>query len=140
MFIHLKPNFTVIKKLLFTGVIVIAAFAGCKKDSGSIGPLQGKDDAAFAIYENSFLEGLWKLNPDWATAVGYHKYDSLLVIPNDQSHDKMVNFARLQLDSLSLFEVSTLSDANRIDYHLMQNEMEKIQWETRQLKSYQWNP
>jgi len=138
MFIRLKPNLAVIKKLLFT-IVVAAAFAGCKKDGGSL-PLQGKDDAAFAVYENSFLEGLWKLNPDWATTVGYHKYDSLLVIPNDQSRDKMVNFAKVQLDSLSRFEVNSLSDANRIDYHLMQNEMEKIQWQIRQLKSYQWNP
>jgi len=138
MFIRLKPNLAVIKKLLFT-IVAAAACAGCKKDGGSL-PLQGKDDAAFAVYENSFLEGLWKLNPDWATTVGYHKYDSLLVIPNDQSRDKMVNFAKVQLDSLSRFEVNSLSDANRIDYHLMQNEMEKIQWQIRQLKSYQWNP
>lgn len=128
-----------VKKLLFTGVIIILAFTGCKKDGGS-GPLLGKDDAAFAVYENSFLEGLWKLNPDWATAVGYHKYDSLLFIPNDQSRDKMVNFARIQLDSLSRFEVNSLSDANRIDYHLMQNEMEKAQWQIRQLRAYQWDP
>lgn len=136
---HLKPKLAVIKKILFAGVIIAAAFSGCKKDGGSI-PLQGKDDAAFATYENSFLEGLWKLNPDWATSVGYHKYDSLLVIPNDQSRDKMINFAKIQLDSLSRFEVNSLSDANRIDYHLMQNEMEKIQWQIRQLKSYQWDP
>jgi len=134
-----KANLAVVKKLLFTAVIAVGIFTGCKKDGGSL-PLQGKDDAAFAIYENSFLEGLWKLNPDWATSVGYHKYDSLLVIPNDQSRDKMVNFAKVQLDSLSRFEVNTLSDANRIDYHLMQNEVEKIQWQIRQLKSYQWNP
>jgi uncharacterized protein (DUF885 family) len=125
----------VIKKLL-----VIAAFTGCKKDGSSVGPLQGKDDAAFAVYENSFLEGLWKLNPDWATSVGYHKYDSLLVIPNDQSRDKMVNFAKVQIDSLSRFEVNTLNSANKIDYHLMQNQMESVQWNIKQLRSYQWDP
>jgi hypothetical protein len=52
--------------------LIYSVLIGCKKDSSSVGPLQGKDDAAFAIYENSFLEGLWKLNPDWATSVGYH--------------------------------------------------------------------
>ncbi|MDB5132810.1 MAG: hypothetical protein JWR02_2559 [Mucilaginibacter sp.] len=129
-----------IKKLLFTAALVIAVFTGCKKDGSSVGPLQGKDDAAFAVYENSFLEGLWKLNPDWATSVGYHKYDSLLVIPNDQSRDKMVNFAKVQIDSLSRFEVNTLNDANKIDYHLMQNQMESIQWNIKQLRSYQWDP
>ncbi|GAC1306702.1 MAG: DUF885 domain-containing protein [Mucilaginibacter sp.] len=128
-----------IKKLLFTAALVIAALTGCKKDS-SLGPLQGKDDAAFAVYENSFLEGLWKLTPDWATSAGYHKYDSLLVIPNDQSRDKMINFAKLQIDSLSRFEVNTLNDANRIDYHMMQNQMESMELNIRQLRSYQWDP
>lgn len=129
-----------IKKLLFTAAVIIAAFTGCKKDGSSVGPLQGKDDAAFAVYENSFLEGLWKLNPDWATSAGYHKYDSLLVIPNDQSRERIVSFAKLQIDSLSRFEVNTLNDANRIDYHMMQNQMESIEWNIRQLRSYQWDP
>jgi uncharacterized protein (DUF885 family) len=129
----------VIKKTLYTAALIITAFTGCKKDSG-MGPLLGKDDAAFAIYENSFLEGLWKLNPDWATTVGYHKYDSLLFIPNDQSREKMINYAKVQLDSLSRFEVNTLSDANKIDYHLMENEMELVQWQIKQLRSYQWDP
>jgi uncharacterized protein (DUF885 family) len=130
----------VIKKLLFTAALIITAFTGCKKDGSSIGPLQGKDDAAFAVYENSFLEGLWKLNPDWATSVGYHKYDSLLAVPNDQSRDKMVNFAKVQIDSLSRFEVKTLNAANKIDYYMMQNQMESIQWNIKQLRSYQWDP
>ncbi|MDP9048908.1 MAG: DUF885 domain-containing protein, partial [Bacteroidota bacterium] len=129
-----------IKKLLFVIALMITAFTGCKKDGSSTGPMFGKDDAAFAVYENSFLEGLWKLNPDWATSVGYHKYDSLLVIPTDQSRDKMVNFSKVQIDSLSRFEVNTLSDANKIDYHLMQNQMESIQWNIKQLRSYQWDP
>ncbi len=127
------------KKILLTATLIICALAGCKKDS-SVGPMQGKDDAAFTIYENSFLEGLWKLNPDWATTVGYHKYDSLLAIPTDQARDKMVNFAKIQIDSLSRFEVNSLNAANKIDYHLMQNQMESIQWNIKQLRAYQWDP
>ncbi|MDB5140212.1 MAG: hypothetical protein JWR12_2128 [Mucilaginibacter sp.] len=128
-----------IKKLLITALALTVIFIGCKKD-GSVGPLQGKDDAAFSIYENSFLQGLWKLNPDWATSVGYHKYDSLLLIPDDKSRDKMINYAKVQVDSLSRFDVTTLADANKIDYHIMQNQMESIQWSIQQLKAYQWDP
>jgi len=120
--------------------LIYSVLIGCKKDSSSISSLQGKDDAAFAVYENSFLEGLWKLNPDWATSVGYHKYDSLLLIPDDKSRDKMITYAKVQIDSLSRFEVNTLSDANRIDYHIMQNQMEEIEWNLQQLKAYQWDP
>lgn len=120
--------------------LIYSVLIGCKKDSSSISSLQGKDDAAFAVYENSFLEGLWKLNPDWATSVGYHKYDSLLLIPDDKSRDKLITYAKVQIDSLSRFEVNTLSDANRIDYHIMQNQMEEIEWNLQQLKAYQWDP
>ncbi len=129
-----------IKKLLFMACLIYAVLIGCKKDGSSAGPLQGKDDAAFAIYENSFLNGLWKLNPDWATTSGYHKYDSLLFVPDDKNRDKMISYAKVQIDSLSRFEVTTLSESNRIDYHMMQNQMESIEWSLQQLKSFQWDP
>lgn len=129
-----------IKKLLYTAVAVSTLFTGCKKD-GNAGPSQqGKDDAAFTVYENSFLEGLWKLNPDWATTVGYHKYDSLLFIPTDKERDNMLTYSKKQIDSLSRFDVNTLNDQNKIDYHLMQNQMELTGWEIQQEKSYQWDP
>ena len=127
-------------KLLLAVIIFIVAFTGCKKDNGGSGPMMGKDDAAFTIYENSFLDALWKQNPDWATSVGYHKYDSLLYIPNGQSRDKMMDFVRVQTDSLSRFEVNSLTEANRIDYKMMQNQLEYTQWQIQQLKAYEWDP
>jgi uncharacterized protein (DUF885 family) len=130
----------IILKLFLAVAIFMAAFTGCKKDSGGGGPLLGKDNAAFTIYENNFLEALWKLNPDWATSVGYHKYDSLLYIPNEQNLQKMLDFAKFQIDSLSRFEITTLSEANRIDYKMMQNQMEYAQWQIQQLKAYEWDP
>jgi len=129
----------VIKKLFYTTALLLTVLIGCKKDSTS-GPLLAKDDAAFAIYETSFLDALWKIDPDYAISVGYHKYDSLMVVLTDKSRDKMINFTKVQLDSLSRFEVTTLNDANKIDYRLMQNEMEYIQWRIQTLRSYQWDP
>jgi uncharacterized protein (DUF885 family) len=123
-------------------VIFLIAFTGCKKDmgGGSSGALLGKDDAAFVTYENSFLEHLWKLNPNWATSVGYHKYDSLLYIPSEQSRSKMLEFVKFQIDSLSRFEVNTLNESNRIDYKIMQNQLDYTQWQIERLKSYEWDP
>jgi uncharacterized protein (DUF885 family) len=129
----------VIKKLLYTAIVTATLLIGCKKDGG-MGPAQGKDDGAFNLYEDNFLDALWKISPDWATSVGYHKYDSLLVVPDDKSRDKMVTFSKVQEDSLSRFDPNILNDVNRIDYHVMQNQMEEIQWTILQLKSYQWDP
>jgi uncharacterized protein (DUF885 family) len=129
----------VIKKYLAAAIVTMVFFIGCKKD-GNAGPQLGKDDGSFTIYENSFLNGLWKLNPDWATAEGYHKYDSLLLIPNDQNRGKLLDFAKVQMDSLSRFEVSSLNPSNRIDFHMMENELEEIEWNIQQLKAYEWDP
>ena len=130
----------IIIKLLLAVVIFMVALTGCKKDMGGSGPMMGKDDAAFTVYENNFLDALWKHNPDWATSVGYHKYDSLLYIPNEQSRQKMLEFAKVEIDSLSRFEVNSLTDANKIDYKMMQNQLEYAQWQIQQLKAYEWDP
>ncbi|WP_235853984.1 DUF885 domain-containing protein [Mucilaginibacter terrenus] len=128
-----------IRKILLL-CLYVAAFSACKKEGQSSGPLTSKDDAAFTRYEEHFLEDLWKHNPDWATTVGYHKYDSLLLIPSDENRKKLIGFTKVQMDSLSRFEVNSLSDANKMDHRIMMNQLEAMQWSTEQLKEYQWNP
>ncbi|GGH21614.1 DUF885 domain-containing protein [Mucilaginibacter phyllosphaerae] len=120
--------------------LYVGAFTACKKDGQSMQDVSLRDDAAFIRYEDHFLEELWKNNPDWATSVGYHKYDSVLLVPNDKTRAQLVKFAKVQLDSLNRYEVNTMNDANKIDHHLMQNQMESLQWNTEQLKQYQWDP
>lgn len=128
-----------IKKILLLSLYV-AAFSACKKDSQGGEQITAKDDVAFSLYEEHFLDDLWKQNPDWATTVGYHKYDSLLVIPSDKNRDQAIHFTKTQMDSLSRFDLSGLSEPNKIDYHLIQNQMESMQWSMEQLKAYQWDP
>jgi uncharacterized protein (DUF885 family) len=131
------------KKFLFISLFVTVSFLmmliACKKDGG-VGPMRAKDDNAFNAYEGHFLEALWKLDPDAATTNGYHKYDSLLVIPNAKSRDVMLNFTRVQNDSLSRFEANQLSEANRIDYQILQNQLEYINWRISVLKQHEWDP
>ncbi|SDS08683.1 Uncharacterized conserved protein, DUF885 familyt [Mucilaginibacter mallensis] len=119
-------------------VLLITVFAACKKDS--VGPTGIKDDAAFVVYESTFLDGLWKVNPDWATSVGYHKYDSLLLVPSNKTRDKQLEYYKSNLDSLSHYEIEKLSQNNRIDYQIMQNQLQYLQWDTEFLKEYEWNP
>lgn len=128
-------------KLTLANILFIVALTGCKKEGGSgSGPLLGKDDAAFEKYKTTFLDNFWKLNPDWATSAGYHKYDSLMVIPGESGREKLVNFAKYQVDSLSRFEVNTLSEGNRIDYKILQNQLDYIQWQTTHLRQFEWDP
>src|SRR5246127_5472348 len=103
--------------------------------------MQGSvDDAAFSVYEQKFLDDFWKLNPDWATSVGYHKYDSVLLIPNKQNREKLLKFAKVQLDSLGRYNPSTFLQTNKMDHAILENQMNEVQWQIEQLKSYEWDP
>nr|WP_249665332.1 DUF885 domain-containing protein [Mucilaginibacter sp. Bleaf8] len=125
--------------MLLALTVLTLALSSCKKDGSA--PMEGtKDDAAFTAYTTQFLEALWKEDPDRATQTGYHKYDSLLIVPTDGSRQHLFKFAGAQADSLAKYTPATLSDANKIDYQLIQNELQKIQWRTQTLKDYEWDP
>jgi uncharacterized protein (DUF885 family) len=113
-------------------------FLGCKKDGA--GPTDGKGNDGFTTYEGHFLDALWKLDPNRATLVGFHKYDSLLVVQNDKSRGAMLDFIKIQTDSLSRYEPGTLSETNKIDYQLLQNQLAYSGWQITVLKSYEWDP
>lgn len=44
----------------------------------------------FDKFKSSFIEDLWTVYPGWAASVGYHKYDSALVIPNEASRKEQL--------------------------------------------------
>jgi uncharacterized protein (DUF885 family) len=112
---------------------------GCQKEGP--GTMFGaKGDEAFDTYKGSFLEALWKVNPDKATGEGYHKYDSLLTIPGEKSREALLNFVKVQQDSLSRFEIKDLSESNKMDYQILQNQLEYTNWQITMLKAWQWNP
>lgn len=112
---------------------------GCQKD-GPGAMLGAKGDEAFTTYEGHFLDALWKVNPDKATSEGYHKYDSLLTIPGEKSREAILNFVKVQQDSLSRFEIKDLSESNKMDYQILQNQLEYTNWQITVLKGWQWNP
>ena len=98
------------------------------------------NSTSFDTFKGNFIEALWKIYPEWANSEGYHKYDSVLVIPNQQQRDKELDFCKTYLDSLYGFELKSLSESNQIDYHLIENQLLSAQWSINEFKSYEWNP
>lgn len=136
---HLNHPDNVLKKLIPLAAVV-CLLSACKKDSMGGQAQLTYDDAAFARYENHFLEALWKLEPMRATETGYHQYDSLLAVPDGAYYKKYVNFAKANADSLSHYEAGKLSDANKTDFKLIQNETDRMLWSAQSLKEREWNP
>ncbi|MFC7668120.1 hypothetical protein ACFQT0_12535 [Hymenobacter humi] len=78
-------------------------------------------DARFDAYKTQFLLALWRQEPELAAAKGYHKYDSLLVIPDASQRQRSAKFAQTNLATLGTFDLARLSPANQIDLRLLRN-------------------
>lgn len=97
-------------------------------------------DQKFDAYKEQFVEGLWKLYPDWAANQGYHKYDSILVIPNADNQKRILEATKAQLDSLSSYDLESLSDNNKTDYYMLKNLLEGSIFSINEIKSSEWDP
>ncbi len=97
-------------------------------------------DDRFNDYKGHFVDDLWAVYPSWASSVGYHKYDNKLVIPDAKSRDRELAFCKAQLDSLHSFKISDLSDANKTDYFLIDNQIKYIEWGIQEQRAFEWDP
>jgi uncharacterized protein (DUF885 family) len=108
-------------------------FVGCK-------PSETDQNISFDIFKEAFIEELWEIYPAWASSVGYHKYDTVLVVPDARSREREMAFAKENLNKLVAFDALRLSDNNKTDYYLIKNQLEKIEWSIKEEKSFEWNP
>lgn len=125
------------KKLLIS-IITITILFSCKE--GTKSTADKNVDKKFDKYKDGFVTALWKINPGWASGVGYHKMDSILVVPDSEEQKRQLDFANAQLDSLRQFDIQSLSDNNKTDFHMIKNQMESSLFYIKELKSSEWNP
>jgi len=97
-------------------------------------------DARFDRFKNQFILDFWKQNPEYASSQGFHKYDSLLVVPDAAQRQREAAFIAQNLGALGGFAVDSLSPTNQIDLHLLTNELRSERWYADTLRSWQWNP
>ena len=100
----------------------------------------GDDNKKFEQYKDRFVTSLWELNPDWAASQGYHKLDSVLIVPNSDAFKKQMDFANVNLDSLKNYSAENLSDNNKTDFYMIKNQIESMVFNINEMKSYEWNP
>ncbi len=100
----------------------------------------GENDKKFDEWKQHFVEELWKIYPGWASSVGYHKYDDILVVPDNVSRTREVAFCKKSIDELAKFDIESLSAANKTDYYLIRNHLSSTQWGINVLKAWEWDP
>jgi len=114
-------------------------FAACGSNQNKQQPVSDKN-AQFDAYKERFVEALWKQYPGWAASQGYHKYDSVLVVPDAASRETETAFAKTQLDSLKQYDPAGLNDNNRTDFLMMQNQLSSTVWSVNEQKAWEWDP
>ncbi len=119
-------------KIIFPFLITFL-FLNCKSKNENL-------DKKFDTYKAIFVEQLWKTYPEWASSQGFHKYDSIIKIPNESYRKEQLQFANSNLDSLKNYPLENLSENNKTDFQMIKNQLENIIFEVNELKTYQWNP
>lgn len=123
--------------LILPLLILLTACTGRDKN---IKKTEGDLNPRFDAYKEAFMGRLWKLYPGWASSVGYHAYDSLLVIPDAAQREKENRFAAENLDSLESIDPAYLSDPNKTDLYMIRDFLKAGVWANNELKAYEWDP
>ena len=121
--------------LLLTGLVACTRNASTEEQTR-----ENDTNPAFESYKSNFIESLWKVYPTWASEVGYHRYDSILMIPGAENKELQLKFINSYLDSLKTYEINRLSDNNKTDYHMIENQLHLLNWKLQEEKAYEWNP
>ena len=97
-------------------------------------------DAAFKALATEFIASAMRLSPVEATALGEHKYDTLL--PDITAQGRGDRFGAWSTISHKLNRINpvTLSRDNQVDYALLKNELQYRMWANDTLLEWAWNP
>lgn len=99
-----------------------------------------EENQSFDQFKERFIDAFWEMNPGWASAVGNHRFDSIIKVPNEASRQEVIAFANAYLDSLSAFDEAELNPLNKCDLYMIQDQLRSEIWYTETFKSWAWNP
>ncbi len=97
-------------------------------------------DARFTKLAQDHLERLLELNPEWATNLGDHRFDSQVSDLSEEGFEARAEFNRDTLKKLQQINPERLSLANRIDYATLKEACESTVFEITELREHRWNP
>ena len=133
-------NFIIMKKTIIICIFSIA-IASCTNSNEKQEVKKIEDtNPQFESYKQRFITNLWNVYPGWASSQGYHKLDSVLTIPDEAERTKEINFSKANLDSLKSMNIEGLTDNNKTDYRIIENQLQSTIWTLTEEKSFEWNP
>lgn len=125
----------------FCCLYFILFFAACTNNATQKTlPADDTINVDFNNFQPRFLDAYWKANPSSAIYAGYGKYYDELIIPDSNAFAHGVVFSKQWLDSLHAYNYTDLSDDNKINYNIIQNQLQSTIWYIDTFKSQQRDP
>jgi uncharacterized protein (DUF885 family) len=98
------------------------------------------EDQKFEGLASNYIQKLLEMNPEWATGLGDHRYDSRMGDYSLAGVDADRKFTRVYLDSLGSIRADQLGSVNRIDYEILKTNLQARLFGIDTLREYEWNP
>ncbi|MFQ5510476.1 MAG: DUF885 domain-containing protein [Candidatus Krumholzibacteriia bacterium] len=122
-------------KRLFTLLIVVGCAMFVASCSNSVA-----DDQTFEKIAADFIEKYLEMNPEAATALGDHRWDHRMDDYSLAGVKANLAFNKATLDVLEEIDPARLGEINRVDYHILRNQVEETIFRLETLREYEWNP
>ena len=97
-------------------------------------------DAAFVELARACIDTLLMLDPEWATQVGEHRYDTRLTDRSRRAIRRRVAFLERARRALHRIDPTRLSPVDRVDWHILDHQLERMRFEDVELREWAWNP
>jgi uncharacterized protein (DUF885 family) len=98
------------------------------------------EDFKFETFARDYLDKLLEKNPELATSLGEHRFDDRLADYSQAGIQAQVQFQRQSVERLAQIEVSKLSAVNRIDFGILQSQIQSALFQLENLREQEWNP
>jgi uncharacterized protein (DUF885 family) len=98
------------------------------------------EDLEFEAFAKEYLNKLFEKNPELATSLGEHRYDDRLSDYSQSGIQAQVQFQRQSLERLGQIEAPKLSAVNRIDFVILQQQIQSALFQLENLREHEWNP
>ena len=118
--------------LLFSSVAALSFLLSCS--------VPQNEDLRFETFAKEYLDKLLEKNPELATSLGEHRYDERLSDYSQAGIQAQVQFQRQSVERLGQIEVSKLSAVNRIDFGILQSQIQSALFQRENLREHEWNP
>lgn len=115
------------KWMLAASLCAVALTAGCKKMDGEQAVITANDGSEWGGFMEKFLDGYFKVNPNFAVYQGKHEFDGQLPDWSPEGIEAGIDYRKRAIADAKAIDATKLSDAQKFerDYlvHVMEGEL-----------------